>query len=808
MAQYLSDRELRRIERQRRKEEEEEKRMLEELDRELKERQEQELRELKLQQDRIRSEKRAKLNRRREIIEKQNQLEEMKERKRMMEGRQKLMSEYLNIDENAEGTKEQGMVYDNDQRDGETIDERSDESLDGSLYTTLDDLDQENTETCINIGTPIYESSNVEGEQDELLRIEREMKWLENKEKEYKRENIELEHNTNRTTLQYKQTSEQLDRSRRHLESSKHMEDEPILKAKHSLHEGALKGEDVIYEEEISVDREFSYNENDEELELRQKIEQLRIQKRNVEEKIERNKLLKDMQRKEKEKKRLEDLQLKKEMQGKKAEKLRKLKDEKERLERALNVQEKTLSKLEEDVESEKYRNTESEHKEKKEDEHVAKGNNHWTGKLLKPTVPSLTETTFEEWKIEVEVIMKSGLYEESLLRQAVRNSLCGQTRKILLTIPPSTTTRNIIDKLESVYGNVRSGESVLTEFYMARQKRDEGIAEWGIRLESIIQTAIEKGHIQESQKDEMLKTRFWRQLYNEDLKNATRMYFETARTFEELRRKVRIEENEMKSALEEPIREEKLHTLKRQTETHEQMTVLQDLVERMKQLETEISKTRETEYVDRRRYRNDNRADTEYHRKDKEYSSREKRYYGNDKRVDDIYVKDYGRDGRADDKHNGDNGRHRRYDDRYNRYDRYERAYRRDGRSNEKYYRDYGKGSRNDDRYKEYRDRRRYSPRDRRNDRRDYLDKEKEQRYYRNYRDSRDRREYEERNYKDNEHERRYTPNNDDKDSARTGNDREYREPNRDNEQTRKKNENEDKTSTLNSKASLSGGR
>ncbi|XP_053376603.1 trichohyalin-like [Mercenaria mercenaria] len=295
---------------------------------------------------------------------------------------------------------------------------------------------------------------------------------------------------------------------------------------------GVLKAEDEVYEEEITGDREFSYNENDEELELKQKIEQLQIQKRNVEEKIERNKLLKDMQKKEKEKKRLKDLQSKKEMQRRKAEKLLKL-----------------IKRL--------------------------KGE---------------TRT---------------------------RERFCLQYLRL-------QQTRDIIDKLESVYGNVRSGESVLTEFYMARQKRDEGIAEWGIRLESIIQTAIQKGHIQDSQKDEMLKTRFWRQLYNEDLKNATRMYFETARTFEELRRKFRIEENEMKSALEKPIREEKRHALKRQTETHEQMTVLQDLVERIKQLETEICKTRETEYEDRRRYRNENRADTEYHRKDEEYSSRE----------------------------------------------------------------------------------------------------------------------------------------------------------------------------------------
>ena len=48
-----------------------------------------------------------------------------------------------------------------------------------------------------------------------------------------------------------------------------------------------------------------------------------------------------------------------------------------------------------------------------------------------------------------------------------------------------------------------------------------------------------------------MLKTRFWRHLFKEELKNATRMYFETVKSFDELRRKVRTEEYEMKTTRE-----------------------------------------------------------------------------------------------------------------------------------------------------------------------------------------------------------------------------------------------------------------
>lgn len=43
-----------------------------------------------------------------------------------------------------------------------------------------------------------------------------------------------------------------------------------------------------------------------------------------------------------------------------------------------------------------------------------------------------------------------------------------------------------------------------------------------------------------------MLKIKFWQSLYRTELKNATRVHFESADSFELLRKKVRAEEYEM----------------------------------------------------------------------------------------------------------------------------------------------------------------------------------------------------------------------------------------------------------------------
>ena len=100
-------------------------------------------------------------------------------------------------------------------------------------------------------------------------------------------------------------------------------------------------------------------------------------------------------------------------------------------------------------------------------------------------------------------------------MAQAIRNSLKGPARKALIAIQHSAKAPKLLTKLENVFGNVASGESVLHEFYTASQRSDESVTMWGLRLEEIVQKAIEKGHITESQKNEMLRTWFWRALYS-----------------------------------------------------------------------------------------------------------------------------------------------------------------------------------------------------------------------------------------------------------------------------------------------------
>ena len=72
---------------------------------------------------------------------------------------------------------------------------------------------------------------------------------------------------------------------------------------------------------------------------------------------------------------------------------------------------------------------------------------------------------------------------------------------------------------------------------------------EWRLRLEEIFQRAIEKGKAREVERDTTLREQFWKSLRSERLKNATRVKYESLKSFEQLRKAVRAEENEMKLA-------------------------------------------------------------------------------------------------------------------------------------------------------------------------------------------------------------------------------------------------------------------
>ena len=157
-------------------------------------------------------------------------------------------------------------------------------------------------------------------------------------------------------------------------------------------------------------------------------------------------------------------------------------------------------------------------------------------------------KSSFKDWKAETQCLIKSTVYPDYIVSQAIRNSLKGHARKALSTLDPLTNSDGIISKLKSLFGNVASGLSILQEFFTAAQKSYETVTMWCLRIEEILQRAIKNGEVASDRKKHLLKDKFWRSLHSFDLKIATKVYFDKISDFEVLRSKVRKEVRELKT--------------------------------------------------------------------------------------------------------------------------------------------------------------------------------------------------------------------------------------------------------------------
>ena len=194
---------------------------------------------------------------------------------------------------------------------------------------------------------------------------------------------------------------------------------------------------------------------------------------------------------------------------------------------------------------------------------------------IVKPFISTFSGTDplpqkqvcFDDWRQEINYLIKSSPYPDCVINQTIRNSLRGHARKVVNSMKDT----GILEALQSHFGNVASGESIVQEFYNAYQKPGDSTTLWALRIKEIFQKAKEKGHVVKEQKKTMLKNKFWRVLYRTDLKNATHLYFVSDKMdYETLRKKVRAEEYEMSQERRYQFKDKKADVRSMKTETTE----------------------------------------------------------------------------------------------------------------------------------------------------------------------------------------------------------------------------------------------
>ena len=98
----------------------------------------------------------------------------------------------------------------------------------------------------------------------------------------------------------------------------------------------------------------------------------------------------------------------------------------------------------------------------------------------------------------------QSNNLQEHIVLQAIRNSLRGSARSLLVPLGEKASVTDIFIKLDGFYGNVSSSETLIQSFYSDFQKEGESIVEYGSRLEQVLSRAVRYGHIDLVTKDAM----------------------------------------------------------------------------------------------------------------------------------------------------------------------------------------------------------------------------------------------------------------------------------------------------------------
>ena len=94
-------------------------------------------------------------------------------------------------------------------------------------------------------------------------------------------------------------------------------------------------------------------------------------------------------------------------------------------------------------------------------------------------------EVSFEQWSYELQTLRKT--YSDSPLREGIQHSLRGAVADTVRNMGPDVPLDTILKKFTIVYGNVKSFDLLMRDFYHADQGEEESIPSFSTRVEGLL---------------------------------------------------------------------------------------------------------------------------------------------------------------------------------------------------------------------------------------------------------------------------------------------------------------------------------
>ena len=98
---------------------------------------------------------------------------------------------------------------------------------------------------------------------------------------------------------------------------------------------------------------------------------------------------------------------------------------------------------------------------------------------------------SFDQWSYELQTLRKS--YSDLALREGIQHSLRGAAADVVCNMGPDVPLDLIIKKFSIIYGNVKSFDLMMRDFYRADQGEDESIPSYATRIEGLLSQIRDK---------------------------------------------------------------------------------------------------------------------------------------------------------------------------------------------------------------------------------------------------------------------------------------------------------------------------
>jgi hypothetical protein len=179
------------------------------------------------------------------------------------------------------------------------------------------------------------------------------------------------------------------------------------------------------------------------------------------------------------------------------------------------------------------------------------------------PKIPSFSgeeplpknEISYYEWRHEVRCLLQDGSYSSQQVLQAVRNSLRGTARRLVVSMGDTISLDDVLSKFDVNFAEPARKGITMREFFNATQGPTESVTTFGCRLESILEQAFEGGHLPRSAKNELMCERLWSGLASQTLRSSTRHKVDTVPIYDHLLKEIRQVEKELKLSEATPVK-------------------------------------------------------------------------------------------------------------------------------------------------------------------------------------------------------------------------------------------------------------